>query len=512
MTKLHALAPRPLRRGLGLIRVSKERDGMTSPDVQRHAIQAYADSHGIAITGWVEGIDESGSRAKSAWWAKLDAAVGQMEAGDVDVIVVWKFSRTARHRLRWAVALDRVDSAGGSLESATEQTDATPSGRFARGMLGELNAYQAELIGETWREAHERRVRKGLPPTGGPRFGYLQEQHSPDCSGSCARTRPHGRYVPDPDTAPVLRELYSLYLSGWGYSRLAGYLSDRTPDRGRRWTEPGIASMLDSGFAAGLLGHSEAAGTTRRAPMPWLRRYSPGAHEAIIDENTWRAYVAHREARNGRRVRGVSSPYMLSGLVRCGDCGGAMHGKRTNGRFTYTCTRAERSGGVRKVSIVAWRADEAAEQWLHSLAADADKQIAAQASHASKRRDTEAFARRARERVVKGEERLASLTIKLADELISDAAYRVAAEAVQADIDAAQAVLRAAAANPAEERAAAEVPRDLDALWPTLGTEQRNLLLRPLLAYVLIAPARHRGDKGDRCTIVPRWEDAQVGT
>ena len=47
-------------RALGLVRVSKERDGMVSPEVQRHAISDYATARGYQINGWLEGLDESG--------------------------------------------------------------------------------------------------------------------------------------------------------------------------------------------------------------------------------------------------------------------------------------------------------------------------------------------------------------------------------------------------------------------------------------------------------------------
>ena len=504
---LHTLT-RPRRRAIAAIRVSKERDGMTSPDVQRHAIEQYAAREGIDVTEWIEGLDESGSQARSAWWPRLDYAIGQIESGQADVILVWKFSRVGRSRVRWAVALDRVDTAGGSIESATEQADATPSGRLQRGMMGEFNAYQAELIGESWREAHERRVRRGLPPTGGHRFGYRQEQHAPTCAPGCERPKAHGAYAPDPETGPLLAELYRLFLAGWGFARLATWLTDKaaTPT-GKPWSRPGVSSMLDSGFGAGLLAHSEVVGGTRRAPMPWLRRYSPGAHEAVIDDPTWRAYVSQREVRHGGRERGPTSPYLLSGLVRCGDCGGAMHGKRENGRASYTCTRGERTPSMRKVSIVAWRADEIAERWIFALAEDVNAQLRAASTRTAVRTDTEAFARRARARIQKGTDRLAALAIKLADGVLSDAAYAAAVESIQTDIEAASGILRAATPNPVEEQAAVEVPRDLASLWPTLTVEQRNLLLRPLLAFVEVAPARHRGDKGDRCEAVAKWDD-----
>lgn len=115
---------------------------MTSPEVQRYAIQTYCQAAGHELVAIVEGIDESGSDSRSRWWKTLDRAVEQVESGDFDGIVVWKFSRVARHRLKWAVALDRVEAVGGILESATEQFDTTTSaGRFARGMTAEMNAF-----------------------------------------------------------------------------------------------------------------------------------------------------------------------------------------------------------------------------------------------------------------------------------------------------------------------------------------------------------------------------------
>ena len=144
MPRLSVVPESPLR-ALGLIRVSKlgdrDEDDLLSPDIQRVAIEDHCARRGHVITGWIEGIDESGSQRTSAWWAKLDQGVEMIERGDVDVLVVWKFSRVARLRLRWAIAVDRVETAGGGIESATEPLDvSTSSGRLpaATGRLGPI--------------------------------------------------------------------------------------------------------------------------------------------------------------------------------------------------------------------------------------------------------------------------------------------------------------------------------------------------------------------------------------
>lgn len=292
------------RRALALIRVSKERDGMTSPDVQRHAIESFAAAAGLDIVGFVEGLDESGSRAKSAWWPRLDQAIERMEAGEFDTIVVWKFSRTARNRLKWAIALDRVDSIGGQILSSTEPIESrTASGKFARGLLGEVNAYQADLIGESWRETHARRVREGKPSNGKPRFGYEY-------------TREAG-FTPDPLTAPILQQAYRRYIAGESVYSLVAWMNAGPshpvggygPKSDGLWSDRTLRRVLDSGFAAGFIRHQ---GEIHR-----------GIHEPLITPAEWDAY---QEARTRRRTyrRTERSTYLLSGLVWCA-CGSKMH-------------------------------------------------------------------------------------------------------------------------------------------------------------------------------------------
>lgn len=315
----HAAAPSPrARRGLGLIRVSKDRDGTTSPEVQQHAIESFSAAQNIEIVGWVYGIDESGSRARSAWWPRLDHSIERLEQGEVDVIVVWRFSRTGRHRLKWAVALDRVDSAGGAILSATEPIEtATASGRFARGMLGEMNAYQADLIGETWKDAHARRFREGKPINGKPRFGYAYT--------------PVDGFVPDPITGPVLVEAFRRYIAGESVYSLVAWLNDgpTRPVSGYGvkgdglWSDRTLRRVMDSGFAAGYITYR---GETKR-----------GIHRPLITADEWEAY---QEARGRRRTyrRSERSEYVLSGLVWC-ECGSKMHGGITGGspQPTYRC-------------------------------------------------------------------------------------------------------------------------------------------------------------------------------
>ncbi len=292
------------RRIIAAVRVSKERDGMTSPENQRYAIEQKVARDGDRIVEWIEGIDQSGSQDKSAWWPTLFRAVESIERGEADGIVVWQYSRTARHRLKWPEAVYRVENVGGTMESATEPIDATTAaGRFSRDMIAAHNVMQAEIIGETWRETHERRRRHGLPPTGGQRFGYI------------AVTEERGtrhvtvRYDPDPATAPVLAEMYRRFLGGAGSAQITRWLNEQNVPAtasGSRWTYQQVLKVLDSGFGAGVLSRTRVKKNGRFITQPcWEREYTPGAHQAVIDEETWAGYIAARASRTKQPVHGA---------------------------------------------------------------------------------------------------------------------------------------------------------------------------------------------------------------
>lgn len=465
--RLRPVPDTPLR-ALGLVRVSKEREEMVSPEIQRTAIDDQCARRGYRIVGWIEGIDESGSRRKSKWWAKLDQAVEQVEAGTADVIVVWRFDRTARNRLRWAVALDRVETAGGLLESATEPLDtSTASGRFARGMLGEMAAYRAEEIGATWREVHARRTSKGLPTDGRARFGYRIVD---------------GVNVPDSVTGPVLAELYGRYLAGQSFYSLTDWLTATGVPTGsdKAWSSVRLRRILDSGFAAGYI-------------MVRGERVA-GVHEPVIDAETWQAYLASRVVRRPLK-RVERSPYLLSGLVRCGhvlDDGSVCGSSMTGGKFNkgtlpmFRCGAMVRTHRHRRGYVPMATVEKAVLDWLQDVASKVNEAKAVdRADRRPVRRrqlDADALARE----LVALERQLVELTRQLAREVIPESAYIAARD----DIEASRTALRErharAVLDGKEPVNSAPLAAALLQDWDVLLVEERRAILRRLVDHVVV--------------------------
>lgn len=489
---MRAIAGNPLpgarRRGIGMIRVSKERDGMTSPQMQRTAIQQCADANGIDVIDWVEGIDESGSDRKSAWWPRLDESIARMEAGEYEVILVWRFSRVGRQRLRWAIALDRVDTLGGAILSAAEPIEsATASGRFARGMLGELNAYQSELIGEQWRETHDRRRRAGLPHGGHHRFGYEIVD---------------GRFVPDPIMGPVLAEMYRRALRGDGSGRITRWLNEsgiRTTT-GLPWLASNLYQMLDGGFGAGLIVHRPGWKNKRLPKAEW--EFHPGAHQAVIEPHEWAEYWGRRLALS-EPSRSIEARHLLTSLIYCGDCGARMH----HGAGRYVCTAATRykGSGRKVVTISAAIAEAAVADWVMSLAEDTDALL--QARRATRRRavrsvnDAEAIDRR----IARIDERMAALTIRSLDpdDDTPESAYRATIktlDAERASLTERQKSLELV--NAKREVDVRETAVTLAGAWRSMETYQRRQALLKVTSAVVV----RLGRGPERVMIIPRWE------
>lgn len=475
-TRLRAV-PTPATRAVAYIRVSKERDGMISPELQLASIEQHCERLGYVIVDTITDLDLTGR-----FWKRrqVERAIGLIEAGEADVLVVWKVSRVSRNRKDWAIAVDRVEGVGGRMESATEPMDTTTSsGRFARGMLAELAAFESERIGEQWKETHERRVRQGLPANGKPRFGYQYDKAV--------------GFTPDPVTGPVLREMYERYLSGQSVYSLVKFLNDGTtrPVTGYGvsadglWSARTIRRILDQGFGAGYI--------TRHGER------IQGSHPALITPAQWEEYLSRREARRvNRRIE--RSPYLFSGLIRC-SCGSPMNAGLFGTAHTakYRCKAAaekrSHAGGYVMASLV----ERAVLEQLAEWAADID----AEAAEASKMTaHTVSASDRAKElarQVTKLDSKLDQLTLKMLDGTVPQDSYTRLRDELATQKKPLEEALRAASV--AVTKPPVTLVPELLENWALLPVESRRDILTRLIRFIEVRPGRPKAE----ITVHPAW-------
>lgn len=464
-------------RAVAYVRVSKERDGMISPELQMAAIERHCQSAGYEIVETLTDLDLSGQ-----FWKRrqVEQAVTMIEAGTADVLVVWKLSRVARNRKDWILAVDRVEGAGGRLESATEPMDTnTSSGRFARGMLAELAAFESERLGESWKDAHERRVKQGKPANGKPRYGYQYDKEN--------------GFTPDPVQGPILAELYSRYLSGQSVYSLVQFLNDGPTrpvtgygvSKDGLWSARTIRRIMDQGFGAGFI--------TRHGER------LPGIHEPVITPEQWEEYLARRETRRVNR-RSERSNYLLSGLIRC-SCGSRMNAGLFGTGHTpkYRCKAAAEkrahTGGYVMVDYVERLLLDQLTEWADEV----DAEGAQAAKMAKKTQATTNKAASLAKQVVKLDGRLDQLTMKMLDGTVPQETYtRLRDDLLQQKKDADTAL---SAAKVAVAKPPIELLPELVADWHLLPADMRRDILSRLIKYVEVAPGRPRA----KITVHPLW-------
>lgn len=472
------------------LRQSKARDDSISIELQREACFRHAAQRGYDVVG--EWADEGVSAFRA--WERRPAFPGLVEAaaaGEVDVVLVYRWSRLSRSRKDQYAVIFMLEDAGAAVESANENFDAgTASGRFGRGMMMELAAFESDLKSEQFKEAHRRRLDRGLPTHGHDRFGYEADR---DAQGRTSGFHPH------PETGPVLREMYLRYTSGSSYRGIAVWLDARglRTVRGRRWTNQSVKVTLDSGFGAGLL----ATGVRSVAP-----RMLPGAHDGVIDAAEWAAYLRAVETR-APAPRGRPTRHYLTRLLRCGLCSGSMSSQVSH-------TRGVRYDSVRCSLHTVHPQDcpglSVNRDWVQLKLAvwlsDHDERVAAALERDPGERLRGARSRREASAIdLAGiDTRLARLASGWASGLLDDAGYSIAR--AEADAERRSALDAMAEAEEDERRLEAGLGGGWDALFEQEAGSWNHEEITARLARVIDRIEVHR----DRVVCIPHIGEART--
>jgi site-specific DNA recombinase len=327
---------------IGYARVSTWREEMISVEIQVGIVEEVAARRGRYIAEWIIDPDATGRNFKRKVMQAIEIAEDPHRPERE--VWAWKFSRFGRNRHGVAVNLARIEAAGGDLMSATEEVDSrTAVGRFTRGMLLEIAAFESDRAGEQWRETHDLRRGKGLPATGGKRFGYRwHPRRIPDGKGGIRLQEE--RYEVDPDMAELSVEGIQAYIAGkTGYGKIAARWNELgvLNTRGRPWQDQTVRWYYDSGFGAGLL-VTHRPDVTCSDPgscqKPAHHTHLPADHEAIWTGEEWDAYRERRAARRAMSPRSHDPAYPLTGLIRCGECGSyPINDNAQESCYAYNC-------------------------------------------------------------------------------------------------------------------------------------------------------------------------------
>jgi DNA invertase Pin-like site-specific DNA recombinase len=284
------------------IRVSRvggrEGDRFISPELQRESITRVCEREGLRVVKWFEELEASGGDSARPKW---NEAITRVEHGQTRGIVCWNISRFSRSTVDGLKAIERVENAGGRLYSE-------------EGNIGKLDRTIRLAIAEDERDrsragfanATANAIARGVYIAAKVPFGY---ERDPD-------TR---RLVPDPDTAPIVNELFARRAKGRSWAQLSAWLEETH----------GIYKARET--LRGMIHNSAYLGHARQGDVVNER-----AHEPLVSKRLWDA--AHEATGERPTHTGASAHLLLRGLVSCATCGhkmvvGSMRGRITSGNW-----------------------------------------------------------------------------------------------------------------------------------------------------------------------------------
>lgn len=257
----------------------------------------------------------------------LQRAISEAKAKRFDLLLVYRVDRFARSVRGLAHLLEELDKAGVAFRSATEPFDTTtPAGRMMVQMLGVFAEFERATIVDRIVAGLERKAARGEWPVGSAPFGYVRGED--------------GNLVVNEDQAALIPLIFDLYvkrrLGGHGVADWLNANGHRN-SAGRLWTYSNVIRILRNRVYIG--------------EVNWRDQWHQGKHPSLVAKDVFDAAQDIRSDRayNSRRLGANSSPYLLSGLVVCANCGAHLVGGVANGRAGYqyryyTCGTKTRYG------------------------------------------------------------------------------------------------------------------------------------------------------------------------
>ena len=145
-----------------------------SLDAQREAAEAYIESQ--RLQGWralPDRYDDGGFSGGTMERPGLQRLLADVDAGKVDVIVVYKIDRLSRSLLDFMKMIERFNQQGVSFVSVTQHFNTTdPTGRMFLGILITFAQYEREVIAERIRDKVAAAKRRGKYCGGPAILGY----------------------------------------------------------------------------------------------------------------------------------------------------------------------------------------------------------------------------------------------------------------------------------------------------------------------------------------------------
>jgi DNA invertase Pin-like site-specific DNA recombinase len=282
-----------------------------SLEAQRESCEAYIASQ--RAEGWLlvpDRYDDGGFSGGNLDRPALKRLLGDIKAGKVDIVAVYKIDRLSRSLMDFSRLVEVFDEHKVTFVSVTQSFNTTTSmGRLTLNILLSFAQFEREVIGERIRDKFAASRKRGMWMGGWAPLGYEVKER---------------KLVVNETDAKLVRSIFQRFLKLGSATTLAQRLiAENVRNKYGKLIDKGILyKMLNNPVYVGIAMHKGVA--------------HPGEHGGIIDRRIWDAVQAKFQENPRKRAASTraQTPSLLKGLI-FGPTGAAMSPTHTrkNGRL-----------------------------------------------------------------------------------------------------------------------------------------------------------------------------------
>src|SRR5436853_669464 len=269
---------------------------------QRDACEAYIRSQ--QHEGWVLArtrYDDGGFSGGKLERPGVQRLLADIQAGRVDIVVVYKVDRLTRSLADFARLVEIFDAESVSFVSVTQQFNTTSSmGRLTLNVLLSFAQFEREVTGERIRDKIAASKKKGMWMGGNVPLGYDANERT---------------LVINPAEAETVRRVFALYRE-LGCVRRVKEEADRLGLRTKCSTAANGTERGGKPFSRGHL-YTLLSNPIYTGHIAHKGELHPGQQAALIDDESWstvRDQLAANTSNHRRRAK-AAEPSLLAGLL-----------------------------------------------------------------------------------------------------------------------------------------------------------------------------------------------------
>ena len=308
-----------------------------SIDAQIRAIEEYADKNDIKI------VNKFIDRAKSATSDKRPAFQEMIKYCEADntgisMVIVHKLDRFSRDKYDSAMYKQKLKVKGIRVVSVLENLDNSPESLILESVIeGMAQYYSANLAREVAKGQKENAL-KALNNGGDAPLGY---------DVAFDKT-----YLVNEEEAQAVKIIFDMYVNGYSYSNIIDKLNDLgyKTKRGNKFGKNSLHGILSNEKYTGVYVFNK---TQRKGVNGKRNGHKQKSDDEIIKVEGGMPQIIDREVflqaqemmQKRKKAPGshkATTLYLLTGLIRCGECGHAMQGNRRKDKYgndyiSYRC-------------------------------------------------------------------------------------------------------------------------------------------------------------------------------